>query len=255
MKKIKSSRDLVDQTEKVLTQKHPKINKNIKVIACIITALLVFVTCAKLYTNHFEQTNVTMGGIELHQIKPKAANVTPLVRYQLKNTNYGIVNYSGNDGFHSVIINLDQRKIVKDQILDMTANGTSPMILAQLLYDIHQRNNNINLANLKLTADTITLNQTKYHVHAKATNLISYSKNNSQQNHYVKENPNFLLLGDGTKRTLKKQEVDTKAIQVNLVQFDAKRRQNVVTFLDYNNGKYYRLTLDLKNNVSLTNLE
>lgn len=255
MKKIKSSNDLVNRVEKVLTQKHPKLNKNIKIMAYIITAILVFVTCATLYTTHFEQTNVTMSGIELHKIKPKAANVTPLVRYQLKHTNYGIVNYSSSDGLHSTIINLDQHKIVKDQILDMTADGTSPMILAQLLHDIYQRNNNIKLTNLQLTANKITLNQTKYHINAKATNLISYTKNETQKSHYVKTNPNFLLLGDGTKRTFKKEQVDVNAIQVNLVQFDAKTKQNIITFLDYNSGKYYRLTLDLKNNVSLTNLK
>lgn len=258
MNKVDKATDSQDFIKNVTNNAEKKIetslNKASKILAIIVAVICIFAVCASLYVDNFEKTSPAMGGIVLHDINPKAANITPLIRYQEGNKSYSIVNYSGKDGLHSAIIRIEDRKIVKDERLDMSADGDNPMILAQLLHDLYPNSKSIKLTSIKTSTSIITINHKSYRVNTKATNLNSYVEQANKQQHMVKHNPNYLLLGDGTQRTLKKEHVDAKAIQVTLVQFDHANKKNVITFLDYNSGKSYRLTLDLHNNVSLYNL-
>ena len=232
---------------------HPKVKLASKIIAGIITAFFMLSVFAGLYVKHFEKTDPAMSGIELKKIKPKAANITPLIRYNVKNKQYGIVNYSTNDGIHSAIIDISKRKIVKDKLLDMNANGDNPIVLAQLLYELYPKQN-INLNELQTNKNTITINKSTYLVNVHATNLTSYVKDKTNRQYMVKHNPNYLLLGDGTQRTLKKENVNFKTVQVTMLQFNRKKKESVISLIDYNSGKHFKLTLDLANNVSLYDL-
>lgn len=232
----------------------PKVKLGTKIVAGIITAIIIISTLSGLYVKHFETTDPAMTGIVLKKIKPKAANITPLVRYQLKNKQYGIVNYSANDGIHSAILDIAKKKIIKDELVDMSANGNNPMVLAQLLDTLYHKQD-IALQKVKTSKDKITINQTTYQVNVHATNLTSYVNTKSGRQTMVKHNPNYLLLGDGTQRTFKKESVNPKTVQVTLLQFDRKAKENVITLFDYHSGKHFKLTLDLENNVSLYNLE
>lgn len=233
---------------------HPKVKLGTKIVAGIITAIIIISTLGGLYVKHFETTDPAMTGIELKKIKPKAANITPLVRYQLNNKQYGIVNYSASDGIHSAILDITKKKIVKDELVDMSANGNNPMVLAQLLDTLYHKQD-IALQRVRTSKDKITINQTTYQVNVHATNLTSYVNTKSGRQTMVKHNPNYLLLGDGTQRTFKKETVNPKTVQVTLLQFDRKTKENVITLFDYHSGKHFKLTLDLENNVSLYNLE